>query len=149
MKAISVGRFLETIENPSLPVTVNENASLQEVTDVMVRRCEQRSVFVTDDEGRLVGVIAMGELSRHLIHEGVSPHGGFSPSSAILHYLTAENAGDIMNRNVVACTPDESLEEAVNKMVGKRIYKSLPVVDGEKRIVGLLGILSVLEFRLD
>lgn len=149
MKRITVGQFLNSFENPYSAVTVNKKDPLQSVMTVMLRHHEQRSVFVVDDAGSLSGVISVGELTRHLLHEGVAPHKGFSPSSAILHYMTAENAGDIMDRNVHYCTLDEPLEEAVKKMIGKKIYKSLPVVDEAHRIVDLLSILSVLEFGLN
>ncbi len=149
MKTVSVGEFLQRFESPYGAVTVREEATLREVMETMLRHHEQRSVFVVDAEGVLRGVIAVGTLARHLLHEGIAPAQGFSPSTAILHYLTAECAGDIMDKTVLSCTLEETLEEAMAKMLGKKLYKTLPVLDAEGHIVALLSVISILEFALD
>ena len=149
MKTISVGAFLQRFESPYEAVTVREEATLREVMETLLRHHEQRSVFVVDGEGVLRGVIAVGTLARHLLHEEIAPAGGFSPAPAILHYLTAECAGDIMDKTVLSCTMDEPLEEAMVKMLGKKLFKTLPVLDEKGRIVALLSVISLLEFGLD
>ena len=148
MKQMSVGAFLRRIDFPYEAVTVREEATLQEVMEEMLRHREQRSVFVVDGEGVLKGVIAVGTLARHFMHEGVAPQDGFSPATDILHYLTAEYAGDIMSPDVVYCTMDEPLEQAAHKMLGRQVYKLLPVLDEQRRIVAVLDLISLLEFAL-
>lgn len=145
MKAITVGRFLKQTDVPYEAVTVREDASLREVLETMLGHREQRSAFVVDGNGALQGVISLGALARHFIHEGIAPQNGFSPSTDILHYLTAENAADIMNREVVFCTEDESLQSAAKKMLGHQVFKILPVLDAERHIVGVLTLLDLLE----
>jgi len=113
--------------------------------DTMLRAREERSVFVTDDAGTLKGVISLGALARHFMHEGVAPQAGFSPSTDILHYLTAENARDIMQTDVASCTMDEPLESAAGKMLGERVFKLLPVLDERRRIVAVLSLVNLLE----
>lgn len=149
MKTMSVGEFLERFESPYEAVTVHEKATLSEVMETMLSHHEQRSVFVIDKEGVLKGVIAVGTLARHLLHEGIAPSRGFSPSTAILHYLTAECAGDIMDTTVHSCMMEETLEEAMGKMLGRKLYKTLPVLDAEGHIVALLSVISILEFGLN
>jgi len=145
MKAVTVGTFLKQAGYPYEAVTVREDATLQEVLDAMLRHREQRSVFVVDETGVLKGVISLGALARHFMHEGIAPAGGFAPSTDILHYLTAENAGDIMNADVAFCTPDEPLEAAAQKMLGHQVYKMLPVLDEGRRIVAVLSLVALLE----
>lgn len=149
MKQVDVGTFLEGIDTPFEAVTVHEAATLREILDTMLRHGEERNVFVVDGEGVLKGVVSLGTLARHFMHEGVAPPNGFSSSTQILHYLTAENAADIMQKEVVFCTRDESLEAASKKMLGQQVYKELPVLDTEHRIIGTLNLISVLEFGLE
>jgi len=148
MKSVSVGTFLEQIDVQKEAVTVREEATLREVLDKMLRSGEERSVFVVDGEGVLKGVISLGALARHFVHEGIAPQDGFSPATDILHYLTAEDARDIMTKEVAYCTMDEPLEAAAHKMLGREVYKLLPVLDEAQRIVGVLDLTSVLEFAL-
>jgi CBS domain-containing protein len=149
MKNVSVGTFLEQNGFPQEAVTVKEDATLREVMDTMLRSGEERSVFVVDDEGVLKGVISLGALARHFMHEEIAPQNGFSPATDILHYLTAEDAKDIMTREVSYCTMEDPLEEAAHKMLGRQVYKLLPVLDEAHRIVAVLNLISLLEFALD
>lgn len=148
MKIVTVGELLQRFASPFRAVTVHEDATLQEVLDVMLQRNEQRSVYVVDGDERLHGVIAVGQLARHLLHEGIAPPSGFSPSTTILHYLTAERAKDIMEQDVVFCTPEETLEDVTQKMLGKHLYKMLPVVDDAMHLIDVISIVTVLEFVL-
>jgi CBS domain-containing protein len=149
MKSITVGAFLKSFENPYRVVTVQEDATLQEVLEKMLECREQRGVFVVDAEGRLKGAISVGNLARHLLHEGVSPVGGFTPSKDILRYLTAELAGDIMDHDLVYCTQEEMLEAVSAKMLGKKLYKTIPVLDEAMHLVDVVSIISILEYGLE
>ena len=146
---MTVGEFLKETASPYDAVTVRKEATLRQILDVMLRRREEREVFVVDNDGAVVGVIALGALARHIMHEGIAPQNGFSPSTDILHYLTAENAGDIMEPGVAFCTKDESLDAALQKMLGPKVYKVLPVVDEGRRIVAVLDLITLLESVLD
>jgi CBS domain-containing protein len=149
MKAMTVGAFLKSFQNPYKAVTVPVDATLQEVLNKMLECREQRSVFVVDGEGRLIGVISVGTLARHLLHEGVSPTAGFTPSTDILRYLTAELAGDIMDRDMVYCTREEMLEAVSAKMLGKKLYKTIPVLDETMHLVDVVSVISILEYALE
>ena len=149
MKPVNVGEFLKSIDIPFHAVKVSETATLQEVTAALLEAREQRCAYVVDGEGRLCGVISVGQLARHLLHEEIAPSCGFAPSTDILHYLTAEHARDIMERDIVCCRLDETLDAAARKMLGKKIYKSLPVVDDAMHLVDTLSIVSILEFGLN
>jgi len=149
MKTMTVGAFLERTGAPYGAVTVRKEATLREILEVMLRRREEREVFVVDDDGVLAGVITLGALARHVMHEGVAPPNGFSPATDILHYLTAENAGDIMEPEAAFCLRDEPLESAMRKMLGRKVYKVLPVVDGARRVIAVLDLITLLEYALD
>jgi CBS domain-containing protein len=148
MKAVTVGMFLERSKTPYGAVTVHRDASLREILDTMLRHGEERAVFVVDDAGALAGVVSLGALARHVMHEGIAPQNGFSPATDILHYLTAENAADIMETEVVCCSLDDPLEDVRQKMLSRKVYKVLPVVDASYRIIGALNLIALLEASL-
>ncbi len=50
--------------------------------------------------------------------------------------MTAQN---VMSKGIVYCTAEEELEEALRLMETKKIRR-LPVIDGKKRMVGMLSI---------
>jgi CBS domain-containing protein len=146
MKSVTVGEFLKRFENPFEAVTVEETATLQEAMEMLLRHHEERSLFVLDEAKHVTGVISVGTLARHLLHEEVAPPSGFSPSTTILTYLTAERAKDIMTREVVCCTMDDTIESVAKKMLGKPLYKMLPVVDEAMHLIDVISIISILEF---
>ena len=149
MKKITVGEFLQKFENPFQTVIVGEGNTILEVLEKMLTEKEERVVYVVDEDNRLQGIITTGKLAQHFFHEEISPSRGFHPSSSILHYLTAEQAKDIMERDVVYCTEEETLESAVAKMFGKRVKKTIPVVDNEMHIVDALNIITIMEYNLN
>jgi CBS domain-containing protein len=148
MGEITVKEFLQRYENPFRTVIVRESDTIAEILAKMIEQNEERVVYVADEENRLKGIITAGTLARHVMHEEISPSKGFLPASSIIHYLTAEHARDIMVKDVVYCKADEPLEEAFAKMFGKKIDKTIPVVDDEMRIVDSLNIISIIAFRL-
>ncbi|WP_045836970.1 CBS domain-containing protein [Hyphomicrobium sp. 99] len=50
--------------------------------------------------------------------------------------MTAQN---VMSKGIVYCTAEEELEDALRLMETKKIRR-LPVIDGKKRMVGMLSI---------
>ncbi|MEA3374282.1 MAG: CBS domain-containing protein [Campylobacterota bacterium] len=149
MKKITVREFLQKFENPFRTVIVNESNTILEVLKKMLTEKEERVVYVVDAKNTLQGIITTGKLAQHFFHEEISPSCGFHPSSSILHYLTAEHAKDIMERDVVYCTEDETLEEARRKMFGKTVKKTIPVVDSEMHIIDALNIITIMEYGLN
>jgi CBS-domain-containing membrane protein len=65
-----------------------------------------------------------------------------------LHYLTAEHAKDIMDRDIVYCKKEDSLEEALAKMLGKHSKKVIPVVDDQMHVIDALNVISLMELSL-
>ena len=49
------------------------------------------------------------------------------------------NAAAVMNRNVVAVTPDLRVEQIVHLLITREI-SAVPVVDAERRLVGMVGV---------
>ncbi len=80
-------------------------------------------VYVVDDKDRIVGVVSLKELLE-------------APANALVR--------DIMNRDVISVRDDATKEDAIEIM---RRYDllSLPVVDEEERLIGIISIDDVLD----
>jgi acetoin utilization protein AcuB len=76
---------------------------------------------VVDPHGKLVGIIAERDLLL-----------------AALHYVqNAIDVAEVMHRDVITATPDMQMAEAATLMISYKIG-SLPVVDAERRLVGII-----------
>ena len=77
-------------------------------------------LLVTDDASRLIGIVSDGDLRRHMSDP-----------------LLERTAGDVMTREPASVTPRILVSKAIGIMNGLAIT-GLPVVDEEKRVVGLI-----------
>lgn len=101
-------------------VTIRPNLSLREASKIM-SKFGIGSLVVVEDEN-LVGIITSTDIIK-AIAEGKD----------VDNTLVSE----VMSKDVITVDPDESLEEAVEKMMERNI-KRLPVVEGGK----LIGIIT-------
>jgi CBS domain-containing protein len=91
-------------------------------------------VWVVESKGskKLVGII-----TEHDILDIFSPRKEVSffglPSKKSLHYETFEKAGHIMSRNPIRCSPEEKVEDVLNKMIDHRVRR-IPVVENSEII---------------
>jgi len=53
--------------------------------------------------------------------------------------LSETTAGDVMTKNVIYCMADEEVQDAIRIMENKQVRR-LPVIDDEKRMVGMLSL---------
>jgi len=77
------------------------------------------------ENDRLIGMVT----DRDLVCRGLAD--GRDPSS-----LTAR---DVMTPGIVYCREDQSIEDAIHMMEEKRIRR-LPVINGKKRMTGMLSL---------
>lgn len=85
---------------------------------------------VCDFEGNLIGVISERDLARSFTRPGSQP-------------LRELKVADIMTRNVITCSPDDDVRDAMRQMSARHI-RHLPVVEGGK-LCCMLSSRDVLE----
>ncbi len=107
-------------------ISVREDITVQEALEYIKNLPEDFDViyiYVVDDKNRIVGVVSLKELLA-------------SPPNALLK--------DVMNRDVISIRDDSTKEDAIEIM---RRYDllSLPVVDEEDRIIGIISIDDILD----
>jgi CBS domain-containing protein len=130
--------------------TVLPSASLEETVQALERN-RRRRVVVVDNDRRVLGIITDGDLlqrSQKNLHPGLMQRlrslvTGTPPAAPVSLADSKETAGDLMTAPVITIPVDAAPAEALRLML-KHEIKRLPVVDGEGRLVGLLGRASLL-----
>ncbi|MSP14699.1 MAG: CBS domain-containing protein [Chloroflexi bacterium] len=128
--------------------TVSLQTPLRDIVDLLIRR-GVKAVPVVDDKRLVLGVITGGDL---LISGGLalrlSLQATLPPTEEAAQRAALANnpltAAEIMSRPVVTIGQAASVAEAAAMMVQQQL-KRLPVVDSERRLVGIVSRLDVLE----
>ncbi len=90
------------------------------------------ALLVEDQDGTIGGI-----LSERDIVGGMAPHG------ADLHDV---EVSELMTRDVIRCSPNDSVNEAMAMMTDRRI-RHLPVFDGDE-LVGFISIGDLVKCRI-
>jgi CIC family chloride channel protein len=105
------------------------SAPFQEVVVLLLEQPPGTDLYVTDEQGRLLGTIVLDALKGHL------------PDHTLLE---ATVAADVMDTSVPAITPNLSLAEVARRF-GKTTLERLPVVDRERHLLGTVSKTDVLQ----
>lgn len=108
---------------------ISPSASFQEVVVLLLEQPPGTDLYVTDEEGRYVGTIALDDLKGHL------------PDHSL---LGATIAADVMDRRIHPITPDLSLAEVATRF-SQTALERLPVVDHSRRLLGTISKSDVLK----
>ena len=116
----------------SAVMTIPANATLRQLAHSLHTEAIG-ALVVVDDKGAIRGIISERDLARGIAEFGAS--------------LPAMTVSELMTREVVTCTPDDSLA-AVAKVMTQRRIRHLPVVVNGA-LTGLISIGDVLKYRID
>lgn len=130
--------------------TVSRDTPLAETLDRLLET-ERRRVVVVDAEQRVIGIISDGDVLRRAgrrVQPGMLQRlaawfaGGARPEGL---ELTAQGrtAADVMTSPVFTVTSDTPITEVIRLMMTYKI-KWLPVVDQDRRLIGMIGRAAVL-----
>lgn len=138
---VKLREVIATQKDRKLPL-VREESSIEEVIDAMVRHEHTRLLYVVDDEGQLLGTIALGPLVRHVFRQSHEPK--IHPRH-IMSIITTEMAKDIMEKHPIFAGEDEDVEHVLKRMIGKNVTE-IAVLDEEKRVVADVTMVDLLKF---
>ena len=102
---------------------VGPETSINELARKM--RDEDIGAIPIGENDRLIGMVTDRDLAIRALADGKD-----------ISKLTAR---DVMTKGIVYCRTDQSLEDAVHLMEEKKIRR-LPVIDKDKRLVGMLSL---------
>jgi CBS-domain-containing membrane protein len=123
------------------PATVGPETPVPEVIDALLA-APTRRVLVTDEEGRLLGLISDADIVARL--EPAQQPGllawltGRSDEARQVQALSRLRAEDVMNRQVITIGPEATLEAAIARALDTRRHL-LPVIDEQGRLLGLVS----------
>lgn len=128
-------------------VSVGPSTPLAELVSLLVDR-EFKALPVIDGARRVLGIVSDGDI----LHRGDGParlgvmerldEASLAAQLAALRQ-SGKTAADVMTRDVIVAREDMALAHATRLMVQHGL-KRLPVVDGERRLSGMLSRLDVL-----
>jgi len=115
------------------PPTVGVEATVAEAIQVMLDS-SVGGVAVVDAEHRVAGIFTERDVLRKLALSGLDPH-----KIPVRQLMTTP-----VDMATTETTPGEAFEEMVS-----RHYRHLPIVDKDGRLLGLLSIRHLLQWRLE
>ena len=115
-------------------VTVGPGAGIFEAREIMVRN-EFRHLPVVEEDGTLIGIVT----DRDIRSAMPSAFIGEEEIERERERLTRLKVGDIMTRNPVTVSPENTIEDAL-LLIQKMHVGAFPVVDRQGKIRGILSI---------
>jgi CBS domain-containing protein len=148
MKSVTVDQVYR--QKPMRALVLKQDMSLPDVLETFVSDYTLKGVFLTDEDGRLTGII-----NRHDLLHWARVQFDLPPSTSRLRLgrlrrlLLATRALDIASSNskVAAVTPQETLADVLEKMV-RHDLMDIPVVDDDGHILGDMHLTKLLSFVL-
>jgi acetoin utilization protein AcuB len=112
-------------------VTIRPDTTLPEAHKLMIDE-EIRRLPVVDQEGRLVGIVTLGDV------RSAEPSPATSLSVWEMNYLLAAlRIEKVMTRHPKTISPDATIGEAARMMLENRV-SGLPVVDQDNHVIGII-----------
>ncbi len=122
-------------------VITAEEDDLLSVAEEKMRKHGIRHLPVVDRDGRLVGLFTQRDLLRIL------PSRLKEDDPIDLEILWRHSMKKVMSRNVEALSPNDTISKAVALMWDKK-YGCVPIVDEDRRVVGILTAIDILQFAV-
>ncbi len=135
-----IGDLLPELRERMIPL-VREEAGVKEIVEAFCSSFHSRLLYVVDGDGRLQGVISLGHLVRHVFFHY---HNCYPHTQNITSLAVSETAGDFMQREPLAVTLSDEVEEVLDRMI-KHNVKEVPVIDEGQRVVGDLTMVDLLQ----
>jgi CBS domain-containing protein len=123
-----------TVVSRREPVAVAPGTSIASCLDAIRRTGTGDSVFVTDPDGRLRGVLTERDVFGRLVGDDVA--GSVRLDAPVEDLMTVEPR---------TLRPSQSVGDALSLMQSGR-YRNVPVVDDDMRLVGVVRQVDILRF---
>ncbi len=128
-------------------ITVHTDDSIEKCAQILFDK-KFSGLPVTDDEGKVVGMVTEGDLIRRAARIKAPGYleilGGLvylgNPNKFVeeLKKAMSYKAGDMMSEKLFSISPEKTIEEAATIMFNENI-KRLPVVDWNNKLVGIIS----------
>jgi len=113
-------------------VTVTSDVSLADAAR-QLRDAGVGALVVSDDDGRIDGIVSERDVVTALANHGAS--------------VLGRPVSSVMSRDVITCRNEDSVESLMRSMTERRV-RHLPVADADGRLAGIVSIGDVVKSRL-
>ncbi|MDA2920413.1 CBS domain-containing protein [Desulfobacterota bacterium AH_259_B03_O07] len=113
------------------PIIVSSLENIKNTYHLLMKHCIKQVPVVNN--GRLIGIVTDRDLRR-----------------ALMHYLKNPNLtiNEVISPNPVTISEDSRLEEAA-RIIRKRRFNALPVVNSQRDLVGIITVTDILDGLLN
>lgn len=136
-------------------VTINARDTVREALELMLEN-KVSALPVLDTRGRCIGILSTSDFVdvTYDLDEGVD---GADHQSEVWWTIFMRNVSDrvgqqsvmdLMTEDVISTEPDALLVRAAGTMLRERVHR-LPVVDNQKRLLGIISTTDVLKAFVD
>jgi CBS domain-containing protein len=115
-------------------LTVSKGQTIMEMVRQIIGHPTKHYLCVVDEEGKLEGLINRSKIFQVVFTHHVSGSVGVS---RLFKLITSESADDLLIRHVFTVGEDERIDAVIRKMIEHELVE-VPVVDKDKRVIGLL-----------
>jgi len=128
----------------NLPV-IEKDASIQSLLTILAARDH---VWAVDKKGsrKVVGVVTEKDMLRLLAPARLPKYVFGKKYGVSIEYGTATKVEDVMCKQLITCSPDDNVGDALQKMVNAGLRR-LPVIDGDE-IVGEITAHYIIQILL-
>ncbi|WP_455277880.1 CBS domain-containing protein [[Eubacterium] cellulosolvens] len=137
----------DVFRNRTLSLIVNEEEKITEIIKHYAEKASLSGIFVVDREQKLKGVITRDDLLQWAKFKiGADIGSDVFAIEEINRYVYSTTAKDIMHKYSAEAyvKPEDSLDLALDMMLNEDTL-AIPVIDKEKKIIGDLTFLEVLD----
>jgi CBS domain-containing protein len=115
--------------------TVTRDTTVRELGDMFDR--DDFNSYPVEEDGQVIGIVTKFDLLKCF---------AFTPNSMVPHYAELMNrtVSDVMTQEFIYVRSDTKLTRVLQLMVEHRI-RSLPVIDGDNRLAGIIAREDILE----
>lgn len=135
-------------------ITVREDDTVENCARLLSRN-NLSGLPVVDRENKLKGIVTEGDLIRRASElDGpayLEIFGGIFYLDSPKEYMEklkrsmGQMVGDIMTRELITISPDDTVEDAATKLVRKKV-KRLPVIDREGFLLGIVSRKDIMDY---
>jgi len=137
---LTIAKLVERTGKRALPV-IREEAAIEDVIEAFSGSTHARVLYILDDQGRLVGVISLGQLVRHVFSAFHEP--SIHPRR-LMGLIASETAGDLMRNKTVTARLDEQATDVLQRMIRANV-KEIAVIDDDRQVVADLTMVDFLQ----
>lgn len=138
---MKIKEIMEHIKDRGLPC-VSADSDISEAIRIAVDFPHTRLIYVIDEQNKLLGVITVGALLRHLYpyHYENKIH-----PRDIMRNIVVEKALHLMSSGNVYASPDETVDVVLKRMASTGA-KEIAVVDSNGRILADITAVDLLKY---